>query len=224
MSTDVITINVNGSMIDALKLLKQHNIRMLPVMEKGKLVGILSDLDVKRVSVSDTVPLDIHKLFYVISKIKVGKMMNKVPFSVPPDYTVEEAAEILLRNEISGVHVIDHQGKIVGVNTETDIFKVLISLTGLRKRGIQFGLQVEDRPGSIKEVTDTVRRYGGRIISILSSDERAPKGYQKVYIRTHGIERGKLPRLREELKEKTYMSYMVDHRENIRELYERSDS
>lgn len=80
MSTDVITINVNGSMIDALKLLKQHNIRMLPVMEKGKLVGILSDLDVKRVSVSDTVPLDIHKLFYVISKIKVGEMMNKVPF------------------------------------------------------------------------------------------------------------------------------------------------
>lgn len=219
MSKTVITIDVDGSMQDAIKRLKQHNIAMLPVMKKGELVGIVTDRDLKRASASDATTLEIHELMALISNIKVRNIMTKDPITVPFDYTVEEAAEVLSKNRISGVPVVDHEGQVVGAITKGDLFRVLISLTGVGKRGIQFAFQVEDRPGSIKEVADIIRKFGGRMVSILTSYERVPKGYRKVYIRMHGIERSRLPQLKEELKNKATLLYMVDHRENKREIY-----
>jgi acetoin utilization protein AcuB len=78
---------------------------------------------------------------------------------------------------------------------------------------------VEDRSGSIKDVTDIIRKYGGRIASILSSYDRVPKGNRRVYVRMYNIDRSKLPQLKDELREKAALLYMVDHRENVREIY-----
>ena len=206
-------------MQEATKLLKEHDIRILPVMKKGKLVGIVTDRDLKRASASDATTLEVHELLYLLSRIKVKKIMTKNPITVPLDYTVEETAEVLLENKISGVPVVDNEGKIVGTITETDLFRAMMSLTGLKSKGILFAFQLEDRPGSIKEVADIVREYGGRIASILSSYDRVQKGYRKAYIRMYGIDRIKLPQLKEELKEKATMLYMVDLRENKREIY-----
>ena len=93
--------------------------------------------------------------------------MTRDVITVPPDYTVEETAQVLQKNRISGAPVVDADGQLVGTITQTDLFRVLISLTGVGKGGIQFGFQVEDRPGSIKEVADIIRIYGGRMVSIL---------------------------------------------------------
>jgi acetoin utilization protein AcuB len=218
MSKTVVPVDINDSMKDAIKLLKENDVNMLPVMEKGKLVGVLSDRDVKRSSASDATTLEIHELLFLISKIKVKDIMTKDPVTVPPDYTIEETAQVLLEKNISGVPVVDKK-KVVGIITQTDIFRALISLTGVGKRGIQFAFQVEDKPGSIKEVTDIIREHGGRIVSILSSYEHVPEGYRKVYIRDYGIERNKLTQLKNELKEKATLLYVVDHRENKREVY-----
>jgi acetoin utilization protein AcuB len=219
MSKDVITIDVNDSMQKAVKLLKEHDIRMLPVMRKGKLVGIVTDRDLKRSSASDATTLDVHELLYLISKIKVKDIMTKDPITVPPDFTVEETAEVLLNNKISGAPVLDQDGNIIGTITQTDLFRVLISLTGVGKRGIQFACRLEDRPGSIKEIADVIRNYGGRMVSILTSYDRVPEGYRKVYIRMHGIERPKLRELKQELSEIAVLMYIVDHRENKREIF-----
>ncbi|MFH1351546.1 MAG: CBS and ACT domain-containing protein [Pseudomonadota bacterium] len=219
MNDKVITVDVNDSMQDAMKLLKVHDIRMVPVMRKGKLMGVVTDRDIKRASASDATTLEIHELLYIISKIKVGDIMTKNPITVPFDYTVEETAEILLTNKISGAPVVDHDGHIVGTIIQTDIFRVLVSLTGLSKRGISFAFMLDDEAGSIKEVADIIRKYGGRMASILSSYERAPKGKRMVYIRMYGIDRTQLPEIKKELKEKTTILYMVDHRENKREIY-----
>jgi len=218
MSKTVITMDINDSMQDAMKSLKENDINMLPVMEKGKLVGVLTDRDIKRSSASDATTLEVHELLYIVSRIKVKDIMTKDPVTVPFDYTIEETAEVLLDKNISGVPVMDKK-KVVGAITQTDIFRALISLTGVGKRGIQFAFQVEDRPGSIKEVTDIIRKHGGRMVSILSSYEHVPEGYRKVYIRDYGIERKELKQLKNELKEKATLLYMVDHRENKREVY-----
>jgi len=218
MSKTVVTVDVNDSMENAMKLLKDHDINMLPVMEKGKLVGVVTDRDVKRSSASDATTLEIHELLYLVSKIKVKDIMTKDPVTVPSDYTIEETAQVLLENNISGVPVVDKK-RVVGTITQTDIFRALISLTGVGKRGIQLAFQVEDRPGSIREVADIIRKHGGRIVSILSSYEHVPEGYRKVYIRDYGIERKELKQLKNELKEKATLLYMVDHRENKREIY-----
>jgi len=219
MSKTVITADVNDSMQEAMNRLKENNISMLPVMKKGKLVGIVTDRDLKRASPSDANTLEVHELLFLISKIKVKEIMTENPVTLPFDFTVEEAAEVLLEKKISGAPVVDGKGKVIGAITKGDLFRVLIALTGVGKRGIQFAFVVEDRPGSIRELADVIRHYGGRMVSILSTYESVKKGYRKVFIRMYGVARDKLPQLEKELGEKARYLYLVDHRENRREIF-----
>jgi acetoin utilization protein AcuB len=218
MSKEVITIEVNDSMQEAMRLLKEHNIRMLPVMENGKLVGVITDRDLKKASPSDATTLEVHELLYLLTQIKVKEIMTEDPITVPPDYTVEETAQVLLENKISGAPVVDNTGEVIGTITQTDLFRVLIALTGVGSGGIQFGFHLEDKPGSIKEVADIIRQYGGRMVSILTSYDGVADGYRQVYIRMRSIERSKLQSLKDKLREKAALLYMVDHRENKREI------
>jgi len=219
MTQNVIMVDANDSVVDATKKLKENDIRRLPVTRKGKLVGIVTDRDLKRASASDATTLEVHELLYLISKIKVKEIMTKNPITVPFDFTVEETAEVLMKNKISGVPVLNGRNQISGIITQDDLFRAMISLTGLKSRGIQFAVQIEDRPGSIKEVADILRKYGGRMVSILSSYDRVQKGYRKAYIRMYEIDRLRIPQLKEELKRKATLLYIVDLRENIREVY-----
>jgi len=219
MTQNVIMVDANDSVMDATKKLKENDIRRLPVTRKGKLVGIVTDRDLKRASASDATTLEVHELLYLISKIKVKEIMTKNPITVPFDFTVEETAEVLMKNKISSVPVLNGRNQISGIITQDDLFRAMISLTGLKSRGIQFAVQIEDRPGSIKEVADILRKYGGRMVSILSSYDRVQKGYRKAYIRMYEIDRLRIPQLKEELKRKATLLYIVDLRENIREVY-----
>ncbi len=223
MSKNVITIDADDTMQNAIKLLKEHDIRMLPVMKKSMLVGIVTDRDLKQASASDATTLEIHELLYLLTKIKVKDIMTKNPITVPPDYTAEETAQVLLESKISGAPVVDAGGQIVGTITQTDLFRVLISLTGIKNGGIQFGFQIEDRPGSIKEVEDIIREYGGRIVSILTSYDNVPMGYRKVYIRMQSIEQPLLEILKSKLIEIAAFLYMIDQREDSREIFLRED-
>lgn len=220
MSKNVITIDEEDSMQLAMSLMKERKIRMLPVMNKGKLVGVLSDTDLKRASASDATMLDVHELLYLISKIKVHEIMSKRPIVIPEDYTVEEAAQIMMEKNISSLPVVDANGELVGVITRHDLFKILINLSGFGKRGIQFAFEIDDRSGSIKEITDVIRRYDGRIASILSSYEYAPAGKRIVYIRIYELDRSLLPELIREFREKSTLIYMVDHRDNKRNIFQ----
>jgi len=220
MSTNVITIDVEQSMEDAIKLMKKNDIKMLPVMKKEKLAGIVTDRDLKRAQASDATSLDIHELLYLLSTIKIGHVMSKNPMTIPVDFTIEEAADILLKNKISGAPVVDSKGTIVGTITKNDLFRALISLSGFGKKGIQFAFLLEDRPGSIKEVADIIRKFNARMVSILSTYDNIPEGYRKVIIRIYDIDRRDLPLLKDELRQKARLLYMVDHRDNIREIYQ----
>jgi acetoin utilization protein AcuB len=221
MNPEVITVDADDSMLDATKILKEHNIRHLPVLEKGTLVGIITDRDLKRASPSDATSLEAHELLYLIANIKVREIMTRNPITVPYNFTIEEAAQILLDAKISGMPVVDKDGKVIGTITQTDLFKVLISLTGVGKKGVQFAFLLEDRPGSIIEVTDIIRFYGGRMASILSSYEKAPEGHRYAYIRMYDVDREKIVQLKEDLKKKAKMLYIVDSRENKREIFVR---
>jgi len=220
MNKKVVTIDVKESMQDAISTLKEHHILMLPVLDKATLVGVITDRDLKKASASDATTLEVHELMYLLSKIKIKDIMSKNPITVPPDFTLEETAETLLKNKISGVPVLDAGGKVVGTITQDDIFKAFISLSGFGKRGIQFAFLIEDRPGSIKEVSDIIREFGGRMVSILTSYDGVPEGHRKLYIRAFDINRKVTGKLKERLKEKAPLLYIVDHRENKREIYE----
>jgi acetoin utilization protein AcuB len=209
MSKDVISVDVNDSMQDAAKLIRKHKINRLPVMENGKLVGIVTDRDLKRASASDVTTLEIHELLFLISEIKIRDIMTKDPITIPIDYTIDEAAQVLLEHKLSGAPVVDHEGQIAGVITQTDIFRVLVLFTGVKRAGIQFAFQLEDRPGSIKEVSDIMRNYGCLLVSILSGQD-VQAGYRRVYIRVRDCDKERLEELKERLRAKANVLYVMD--------------
>jgi acetoin utilization protein AcuB len=203
-------------MPDALAIMKGNNIHMLPVMSDGKLVGIVTDGDFKRASASDATTLEVKEYKSLLYTIEVKDIMTKDPITIPADFTMEEAAEVLLENQISGVPVVGDDGKIVGTITQTDIFKAMVSLAGLKKRGIKFAFQLEDKSGSIKEVADIIREHGGRMATILTSYDGVKEGFRNVYIRIYGIERSQVTTLKEEFEKRGTLLYMVDLRDDRR--------
>ena len=152
MSTGVITVEVSESMQEAIDLLKEHSIRRLPVVEMGKLVGIITDRDLKRASASDATTLDVHELHSLLSRIRIEEIMTRDPITVEPDFTVEETAEILLNSKISGVPVVDRQETLVGIITQDDLFRVLISLTGMPKKN---GTAKPVRPSGVNQSVES---------------------------------------------------------------------
>jgi acetoin utilization protein AcuB len=220
MTKPVITIEKTDAMQRAVALMKENRIRLLPVVDKGKLCGILSDRDLKRASASDATSLDVHELLYLISKIKVADIMTRDVATVHQDWTVEEAADLMLARKISGAPVVDDNGRLCGVITQTDLFKATLYITGLKKRGFHLAFVLEDTPGSIMEIVNVIREFGGRMASILSTYERAPTGYRNVYLRFYGISRDRIDDMLKIIRGKAKLRYMVDHRENKRTLYD----
>ena len=219
MNKKVITIDAKESMLHAINLIKKNQIHMLPVTEESKLVGVVTDRDLKHASASKATALEIHELFYLIDTVEVKEIMTQNVVTVPFDFTLEETAEVLLEKKISGAPVLDHGGQIVGIITKTDIFNLLTVMTGVGRRGIQFAFRLEDRPGSIKDITDIIRECGGRMASILTTYQNIPTGYRNVYIHTYEIDQKKLSGLKDVLEKEATLLYMVDHTGGKREIY-----
>ncbi|MEW6137249.1 MAG: CBS and ACT domain-containing protein [Thermodesulfobacteriota bacterium] len=224
MKQKIATVKETDSLQRAIMLMRESQQLMLPVMNNGDLVGVITDRDVKRASASDATALEIHELAYLIARITVADVMTRDVITIPLDFTLEEAAAQLLINNISGAPVVDTTGKLVGIITQREIFIALLSLTGFGKKGIQIAVEVDDRPGSIKEVTDIVRNAGGRLVSLLTSYERVTPGHRRLYVRAWAIDRDRLPSVLEEIKQKATLLYYVDHRENKREEFVKTET
>ena len=210
MSKDLITVEQDLSMMEASQLMREKNVRLLPVIDgKGKLVGIVSDRDLKAASPSKATTLDVHELYYLLSKIKVSEVMNKKVTTIHPDETVEKAAVMMLEKKISGLPVVDEKEDLVGLLTQGDVFRVLTSITGVYLGGVQMAFELDDRGGSIKEVADVLRAAGGRMTSILTSYDNVPEGRRRVFFRVQNLTDEVLPGLIEELKSKFKYLYHV---------------
>jgi acetoin utilization protein AcuB len=187
MSTNVITVDEDASMMKASRLMKQHGIQHLPVVNKGRLVGIVSDRDLKEARPSKATTLDIHELYYLLDQLKIRELMaHKLQTSHAND-TIEKAAALMLKHDISALPVVNDEGRLEGIITKGDLFRALVSISGIYQAAVQFGFELPDQPGSIKRVTDVIRDHGGRIVSIISSYEHAPEGSRHVYIRFKGV-------------------------------------
>ena len=118
MSKDLITVDEDASIIKASKLMKQNRVRHLPVLRKGRLLGIVSDRDLKEATPSKATTLDIHEMYYLLDRIKVKSLMPKQLFTITPGETVEKAAAVMLNRNISALPVVDPQGALQGIITK----------------------------------------------------------------------------------------------------------
>ncbi len=219
MNTPVITVHVNDSMQKAATLMTDNKIGMLPVMNDAKLVGIVTDRDLKRAAPSSIESLEVKQLVSRLAQVKMNAIMSRNPVTLHPDTTLEEAAAVLQQHNISGCPVLDQDGDLAGIITKNDIFRAFTTLIGLPERGLLFGFLLEDRQRSIREVTDIMRQYHCRLISILTTYQNAPTGYRFVHIRAFNIPREKLQELKADLTQKAKFLYMVDLRDKVRETY-----
>jgi len=183
MAKDVMTVDENTSLMRATRVMKENSIRRLPVVSHGKLIGIITDRDVKDASPSKTTSLDIHELYYLLSEMKVKDVMTGTPLTLSGNDTLEKAAVVMLTSKISGLPVIDNSGHLIGLLSETDVLRGFIHMTGIKKDTIQYVFDLSDTPGSVTKVTEVLRNNDARIASILTSFEDAPENMKRVGIR-----------------------------------------
>jgi acetoin utilization protein AcuB len=183
MAKEVLTVDENTSLMRATRIMKENNIRKLPVVSHGKLLGIITDRDVKDASPSKTTSLDVHELYYLLSEMKVKDVMTKDPITMTGTDSLEKAALIMLENKITGIPVLDEGGRLKGLLSETDVMLGFIHATGIKDGALQYVFDLVDSPGSVTEVVKVIRENEGRIISILTSYEDAGEGMKQVAIR-----------------------------------------
>ena len=183
MTKKVVTIGPDDYVSDAITLMKEGGIKHLPVVKGDKLKGIISDRDIKEYTPSKATCLDVYELHYLLAKTKIKELMITKVITTAPDTPVEEAAMVLLDRNIDCLPVLDG-GSLVGIISDRDIFHALVDITGVRHGGHRVCATVEDRPGSIRELADIIRRHDFHLHGILTSYEGVKDGFRRVVIRT----------------------------------------
>ena len=207
MTKDLITVDEGASILKASKLMKQNNISHLLVMRQGRLVGIISDRELKEATPSKATTLDIHEMYYLLDQVTVQSLMAKKLYTITPEATVEKAAAIMLQHNISALPVVDENGALQGIIAKGDIFRAFVCISGINQAPMALGLLLKDESGSIKEVTDVIKAHGGQIGSILTGYEGAPDGFRKVFIRARQVRDE--PALRQELESNHKILYFI---------------
>ncbi len=166
MSRNPVTISPDTSVSEALNLMRQSRVRRMPVLDKhGRLVGIVSEKDLLYASPSPATSLNVYEIGYLLSKLKVKEIMARDVVTVTEDAPLEEAARIMADNGIGGLPVMAGN-RLVGIITETDIFKVLLEMMGARESGIRFTLRVHDEPGVLSTIARAIAAVDGDIVAL----------------------------------------------------------
>jgi len=166
-------VDEGDSMKKAMDLLKENEIRHLPVLKDGKLVGILSERDIKQASPSPATALEIREIYYLLAKVKVKQIMTRRPYTITSTATIEEAALILREKKIGCLPVVD-DGKLVGILTETDILDAFIESMGVGGPGYRVELALPNKPGMLFEVLKLLKDFDANIVSVATSPGDEP--------------------------------------------------
>ncbi len=183
MTKDPITVTPNTLAIEAQKIMQENKIRRLPVIEKGKLVGIVTFRNLIEAAPSSATSLSIYELNYLIMKMKVKDLMKKNVITVSPEDFVADAIALGMKHDIGGFPVVDDHGELVGIVTETEISQSMLQLFGMNAKEEIIHLEnVDLQLGTIGKIVSVVEKLGVTIVSIFSSDKRT-SDLKRIYVR-----------------------------------------
>jgi acetoin utilization protein AcuB len=166
MTQNPITVTEKNSVTDAQAIMDREKFHRLPVLNAhNKLVGIVSKADLLQAAPSPATTLTIYEMKNLLSKLTIDKVMTRDVLTVNPDTLVEDAARLLVDRNIGGLPVMDGD-TLVGIVTESDLFRLLIDLFGTRRKGVRATLRVPERPGELAEMAKAITDAGGNIISL----------------------------------------------------------
>lgn len=166
MKQPVLSIKSDMPIHEALSIMKREQIRHIPVLQDGKLVGLVTNEDLFYASPSPATSLSIWDMNYLISKVTVKEVMTENVITVTEDTPIEEAALIMAEHKIGCVPVMRND-ELVGIITETDLFKIFPELFAVHQSGIRATFLVKEEPGQLAKVTKIIADRGGNFISFV---------------------------------------------------------
>lgn len=202
MTSNPYTIAFDAPITEVIELMREKNLKRVPVVHGEKVVGMITQGDVQKVSPTKATTLSIFEINYLLSKTKVSDAMTKEVITISPDALLEEAAVLMRDNKISTLAVVK-DNKLVGIITESDIFDAFIDLLGFRDVGSRITVQAPDAPGVLADITEIFRDLESNITHIAAY--RGSNGYSDVVIRTNTINTDMLEKRLEE------HGYKIDH-------------
>lgn len=168
MTANPITVGPKTSHREAVDLMRKHGIRRLPVVnEHGALIGIVTQTDILSNSPSAATTLSIYEIYTLLEKLTVEQFMSKPVKAVSDNSSIAAAARFMVENKISALPVVK-ENKLVGIITETDIFKAFVEILGGFDSGVAFDVRTPDRPGALAEIAQVTTNAGGNIVSVTS--------------------------------------------------------
>ncbi|HOJ88726.1 MAG TPA: CBS domain-containing protein [Pseudothermotoga sp.] len=178
MTIQVVTVSPEASFSEAMEIIRQKGIRRLPVVKDQRVVGIITEKDLLSASPSQATTLDVWELTTLLSKLKVKQIMRKDVVHVHPNTPIEDAAKIMSDKKIGSLVVLEEE-RLVGIITESDIFKVFINMLGAREKGIRYVFRVQNVPGILSKILYLMYQCGGDLISV-TTYEKSQEEYSVV--------------------------------------------
>ena len=205
MTINPVTTTPDMGVFEAFELMKNEGVQRLPVLDNdGNLVGIISEKNITSAAADRKV--SIVEFALLLSKIKVGDVMTKEVITVSVDDPVELAARKMSDNDISILPVVDNNGKLVGVVSRSDLFRLLLELFGTRHYGIRVTFRIKDQKGVIAKLAIALEKIGANIVSIGNLD--SDQGYSTIIMKINGVDENLI---------KDTLSPLVDGNLDIRE-------
>lgn len=167
MSRQPVAVSPDLPLPEALRLMREKRVRRLPIVDdSGRLVGIVSEKDLLYAAPSPATTLSIYEMQYLLTRITVKDVMTSDIITVRESNTIEEAARLMVQHKIGGLPVVDDAGKLIGIITETDLFKTFLELLGGWERGVRASVLILDQKGELCRLAEVIAGVGGNIVSL----------------------------------------------------------
>lgn len=168
MTRNVVTVAKDASVLHVRNLLREKDINQVPVVDGKKVIGVITDGDIRENSASPASTLSVHELNYLLSEMKAGDIMTRNPVTVSPETPVEEAAKILNEKGIGCLPVVSND-ELVGIITTSDMLNVLLEVMGVGTPSSRIELSIPGDMGEICNIAGIVKGLGLSIISMVST-------------------------------------------------------
>jgi len=165
-----VTISPDASFFEAQNLIHEKGIRHLPVVGKNnKLVGMVTDRDIREAAPSDATLLSVQELNYLLGKLKVSAFMTPKDklITITPDALIEEAVQLMHDHKIGSLPVMEGE-KLYGIFTETDVLDHFVDIFGFKQKGTRLTLAIEDKPGTMLGILQVFKKHNLNVISIVT--------------------------------------------------------
>ncbi len=180
MTRNPVTADSETLVLDAQKIMRENNIRRLPIVDKGKLVGIVTKHDLLEASPSPATSLSVFELNYLLAKMKVKEIMKKNPVTITPDTPFEEALRLGQEKKIGSFPVVEN-GKVVGITTESDIIRFVTRVLGLKEEGSRITIEgLGGKLGDLEKIVSIVNQHHTVILSMMSMPRPEKKDWMIV--------------------------------------------